>query len=111
MFPLKERENQQIALINAGVDSRHIFEDKASGAHLIAEYASKNELRAYKPKDPTLKELRSLYRCLQNLKEQHTQVGNFLETKDCLPKSVEKVYQKLIKHIEKQIDTVNITID
>ena len=80
-------------------------------AHLIAEYASKNELRAYKPKDPSLKELRSLYRCLQNLKEQYTQVSNFLENKDCLPKSVEKVYQNLLKHIEKQIDTVNVAMD
>ena len=80
-------------------------------AHLIAEYASKNELRAYKPKEPMLKELRSLYRCLQNLKEQHTQVRNFLENKDCLPKSVEKVYRNLIKHIEKQINAVNVAMD
>ncbi|OJX04473.1 MAG: hypothetical protein BGO76_05220 [Caedibacter sp. 38-128] len=89
--------------------SRHKTDDV--DAHLIAEYASKNELRAYKPKDPALKELRSLYRCLQNLKQQQTQVGNFLENKDCLPKSVEKVYQNLLKYIEKHIDTVNVAID
>src|SRR5688500_15312830 len=73
--------------------SRHKTDDV--DALLIAEYASKNDLRPYIPRDPTLKELRALYRCLQNLKKQQTQVCNFLENDHCLPKSVQKIYKKL----------------
>jgi transposase len=80
-------------------------------ALLIAEYASKNDLRDYKPKDPALKELRSLYRCSQNLKQQQTQVSNFLENEQCLPKSVQRIYKNLGIHIEKQIETITLTID
>lgn len=80
-------------------------------ALLIAEYAKKNDLRAYTPKDPALKELRSLYRCLQNLKQQQTQVGNFLENEQCLPISVQKIYKDLAKYIEKQIDTTTLTME
>lgn len=89
--------------------SRHKTDDV--DALLIAEYASKNELRLYKPQEPALKELRCLYRCSQNLKEQQTQVSNYLENKDCLPKSVQKVYLKLLAHIEKQIKEVDQSID
>jgi transposase len=38
-------------------------------AMLIAEFALKNNLIAYKPKDPILKEIQALYRCLNSLKE------------------------------------------
>jgi transposase len=78
---------------------------------LIAEYASKNELKSYKPKEPVLKELRSLYRCLQNLKEQQTQARNFLENEQCLPESVHNIYKNLATNIEKQIEIVNATMD
>ena len=80
-------------------------------ALLIAEYARKNDLRAYKPKDPLLKELRALYRCLQNLKQQQTQVRNFLENEQSLPKSVQRTYKSLAGHIEKQIESVTCHLD
>ena len=66
---------------------------------LIAEYANKNTLRLYSPRDPVYKELRDLYRCSQNLKSQYTQVSNFLENKNRLPKSVLLVYQQLQDHL------------
>jgi transposase len=78
---------------------------------LIAEYASKNDLRLYQPKSPLSKELRALYRCLQNLKNQQTQTNNFLENKELLPKSVRKIYQNITTHIESQIKTVHLLID
>jgi hypothetical protein len=89
--------------------SRHKTDDV--DALLIAEYASKNDLRLYKPQEPALKEMKCLYRCSQNLKEQQTQVSNYLEKKDCLPKNVQKVYQKLLSEIEKQIKVVDHSID
>jgi len=89
--------------------SRHKTDE--ADALLIAEYASKYELRLYKPQDYTLKELRNLYRCLQNLKQQQTQMSNFLENKDCLPKTVQEVYGELNTSIEQQINILNSAID
>jgi transposase len=78
---------------------------------LIAEYASKNELRLYYPRNPIFKELKSLYRCSQNLKQQLSQVTNFLENQDRLPKSVSAVYQKLKTYLENQIESVSVAIE
>jgi transposase len=78
---------------------------------LIAEYASKNTLRLYCPRDPVYKELRALYRCSQNLKSQCTQVSNFLENKNRLPKSVSMAYQQLQDHLNSQINSLNATIE
>lgn len=78
---------------------------------LIAQYASKNELRVYRPKEPVFKELRCLYRCLQNLNNQQTQTSNFLENKDSLPQSVQQVYQDLYTSIENQIKAVHVLIN
>ncbi len=75
-------------------------------ALLIAEYASKNDLRPYRPKDPVSKELQCLYRCLQSLKEQKNQYINLLENEDCLPKTVQDSYKFLKKQIEEQIQVV-----
>ena len=47
---------------------------------IIAEFASKNDLTLYAPKDKALQELQDLYRCSQNLKEQHVQTQNYLES-------------------------------
>jgi transposase len=80
-------------------------------ALLIAEYASKNELRPYKPKDPVLKELQGLYRCSQSLKDQKTQVINLLENEHCLPNVVQEVYNNLKDQIEKQIQTLEAALD
>ncbi len=75
-------------------------------ALLIAEYASKNDLRPYEPKDPVSKELQCLYRCLQSLKDQKTQYINLLENEDCLPKIVQDIYKLLKEQIEVQIQIV-----
>lgn len=80
-------------------------------ALLIAEYASKNELRPYKPKDPVFKELQGLYRSLQSLKDQKTQMINLLENKHCLPKVVQEVYNNLKEQVEKQIQTIERALD
>jgi transposase len=78
---------------------------------LIAEYASKNDLRPYCPINPLLKELRSLYRCSQNLKHQYIQVANFLENKDRLPESVNSVYEHLKIYLEETIKSVSLTLE
>jgi transposase len=89
--------------------SRHKTDE--TDALLIAEYANKNELRPYKPSPSYLKELRSLYRCSQNLKLQKTQISNFLENKDNLPKSVQEVYQTLFSQIKNQLQAVDLAIE
>lgn len=80
-------------------------------ALLIAEYASKNTLRLYQPRAEAFKELRSFYRCRQNLKTQHTQVSNYLENEDSLPKAIITTYRKLLKEIEEQIDNIELAIN
>ncbi|MFK7968407.1 MAG: transposase [Rickettsiaceae bacterium] len=48
---------------------------------IIDEYATKYELRLYKPKDHIMSELKDLYRWLQNLKDQQKHINNLLENK------------------------------
>lgn len=78
---------------------------------IIAEYASKNDLQQYVPKNKALQELQDLYRCSQNLKEQYVQTQNYLEHKDHLSKSVYFIYSKLAKHIMKEIKNIEHEID
>ena len=89
--------------------SRHKTDDV--DALLIAEYASKNDLRLYHPKDPVFKELQGLYHCLQSLKDQKTQYINFLENESCLPKSVRDIYTTLKEQIEGQIQALEEALD
>lgn len=78
---------------------------------IIAEYASKNDLPPYVPKNKALQELQDLYRCSQNLKEQYVQTQNYLENKDHLSKAVCSSYNKLAKHIMKTIKDIELAID
>ena len=78
---------------------------------IIAEFASKNDLTAYVPKDIALQDLQALYRCMQNLKEQHAQTQNYLEHKQHLPKSVCTSYANLAKHIKEEIENIELEID
>ena len=78
---------------------------------LIAEFASKNDLRLYKPKDPVIKELRALYKCSQNLKSQKVQAINYLENEESLPKSVKSIYKKLVKNLQKEILDIDKKIE
>jgi transposase len=78
---------------------------------IIAEYASKNDLPSYAPKSKALQELQDLYRCSQNLKEQYVQTQNYLENKNHLSKSVYSSYNRLAKHIMKEITNIELAID
>ena len=73
---------------------------------LIAEYGSKNDLKPYKPKDPHFKELQGLYRCLQSLKDQRTQIINLLEKSNRLPEIVQETYKNLKVNLESQIKLI-----
>lgn len=78
---------------------------------IIAEYASKNDLLPYVPKSKALQELQDLYRCSQNLKEQYVQMQNYLENKNHLSRSVCSSYNRLAKHIMKELTNIELEID
>jgi transposase len=80
-------------------------------ALVIAQYASKNELRFYKPRDPAFKDLRGFYRCQQNLKSQHSQICNYLENTDSLPSEVVKTYKMLLKRLEMELSKIDEAIE
>lgn len=80
-------------------------------SYIIAEYASKYNLRTYQPADPLMSELRALYNCRINLEKQNRQVQNFLESKNHLPKDVCKIYNKLSKNLINEIDKIQQKID
>lgn len=78
---------------------------------IIAEYASQNDLPLYIPKPHELQEIQSLYRGLQNLKIQHTQISNYLESKEHLSRELCRSYDRLAKTILKEIDKIEKAID
>ena len=78
---------------------------------IIAEFASKNALTLYAPKDKALQELQDLYRCSQNLKVQYVQTQNYLESNSHLAKSVFSSYSKIAKYIMKEIENIELEID
>jgi transposase len=78
---------------------------------IIAEYASKNDLSLYVPKNYDLQELQNLYRCLQNLKEQYKQSQNYLENKDHLSSTICSSYKRLSQNITKEINKIELEID
>ena len=80
-------------------------------AVIIAQYASKSELTPYKPLDLALKELRYMYRCLNDLKKQQVDVLNHLENEDLLPNSVCKVWKELSKNLQQQMNEIEKSID
>lgn len=80
-------------------------------AVIIAEYGKQSNLFAYKPKAPKLKEIRYLYRCLNDLKKQKIEITNHLENKDNLPKSVCNTWQRLSKILQKEIEIVEKNIE
>lgn len=78
---------------------------------IIAEYASRYELKPYIPGDPAILELRSLYRCIGNLENQSRQIENYLESKDHLSCDVIKTYKKLSNSLQKEIKDLEEKID
>lgn len=79
-------------------------------AVIIAEYAKQSNLVPYKPKSPELKEFKYLYRCLDDLKKQHTEVINRLEIKDSLPSVVCNTWKRLSKNLQQEIKLVEENI-
>ena len=75
-------------------------------ANIIAEYAKVHEVNLYAPRDSDLQELRSLYRCLASLKDMKVKASNHLECKECLPRSVQKVWKDMVCKAEKKISEV-----
>ena len=55
---------------------------------IIAEYASKYELKPYIPTNSKILELRSLYNCIQNLENQYRQIQNYLDERKHLSSAV-----------------------
>lgn len=78
---------------------------------IIAEFASKNDLPQYVPRDKSLQELQDLYRCSQNLKEQYLQTQNYLENKEHLSKSVCSSYNRIARNITKEIKNIELEIN
>lgn len=80
-------------------------------SYLIAEFARKTDLKPYQPRAPLLIELKEYYRCMQHLKAQQKQIGNFLESSDYLPEKVKLTYSRLSKQIEQEILVLEAACD
>lgn len=89
--------------------SRH-KNDKVD-SKVIAEYASKFELKPYIPRDPAALELRSLYNCIQNLGEAHRKVQNYLEATERMSSAVIKTYQDISASLLNEIAKLEEKID
>ena len=83
----------------------------AVDALIIAQYANITELIPYKPKSATFKELKSLHRCLDDLKGQCVQISNHLEHKEHVPKSVTSTWKKLLKDFKNEIKNIENSLD
>ena len=82
-----------------------------SDAVLIAKYIQKMPASPYKPLPKINHELRYLYRCLDDLKLQQTQVLNHIKDKHHLPKAVLNTWKSLANNIEKQIANIESSIE
>lgn len=78
---------------------------------IIAEYASKHDLRPYIPKDQSMLELKDLYRCIQNLKSQKRDINNLLEHSESMSKDACRSYNKVINYLTKEVEKVEHKID
>ena len=78
---------------------------------IIAEYASKYELKPYIPTNSKILELRSLYNCIQNLENQYRQIQNYLDERKHLSSAVIKTYEKLSNNLLKEVEKIDQKID
>lgn len=76
--------------------------DKAD-AKMIAEYGLKFEENSYYKVLENLKELRALYRCSLELKNQLVQCKNQLENQKVMPKSVMEIWKTSLENLRTQI--------
>ena len=83
----------------------------AVDALIIVQYANITELIPYKPKSATFKELKSLHRCLDDLKGQCVQISNHLEHKEHVPKSVTSTWKKPLKDFKNEIKNIENSLD
>ena len=83
----------------------------AVDALIIAQYANIIELIPYKPKSAAFKELKSLHRCLDDLKGQCVQISNHLEHKEHVSKSVTSTWKKLLKDFKNEIKNIENSLD
>lgn len=72
-------------------------------ALLIADYASKFDPKLFVPKRPILKEIQEVHRCIEDLKNQLTQVTNRLENINLLPYEVSSTWQNMAYTIKTRI--------
>ena len=77
---------------------------------LISIYANITEF-PYKPKSASLKELKTLHRCLDDLSGQCVQISNHLEHKEHVPKSVTSIWKKLLKDLKNEIRNIENALD
>lgn len=75
-------------------------------ALVIARYARIYDLIPYSPRNPTLQKLQDLYRCEQDLKLLHNQVGNHLEDKN-LAQEVIKLWEVMLIQIQEKITSLD----
>jgi transposase len=78
---------------------------------IIAEYASKYELKPYVPTDHAILNLRNLYDCIDNLENQHRKLQNYLEAREHLSFVVIKTYEKLCSHLLREIEKLENEIE
>jgi len=83
----------------------------AVDALIIAQYANITELIPYKPKSTAFKELKSLHRCLDDLKGQCVQISNHLEHKEHVPKSVTSTWKKFLKDFKNEMKNIENSLD
>lgn len=73
-------------------------------SRVICEYASKAELRAYKPLTNEHKKLKDISKAIDKYKSDITRFKNQFEAKDSTDKKIMSSYKRMIKHIEKEIE-------
>ena len=111
------KQNHQVSIVNPACInayaksklSRHKT-DKVD-SKIIAEYASKYELKPYIPTDPAILELRNLYNCIENLNTQYRKFQNYLESREHLCSGVIKIYEKLCSNLLQEVAKLEQRID
>jgi transposase len=110
-------QNHEVSIVNPACInafaksklSRHKT-DKVD-SKIIAEYASKYELKPYKPTDPAAAELRSLYNAIINLESAYRKMQNYLESREQLASTVISIYEKLSSNLLQEIAKLEQKID
>lgn len=111
------RQGHEVSIVNPACI--HAFAKSKLSRHktdkvdskIIAEYASKYELKPYVPTDEVILKLRNLYDCINNLENEYRKVQNYLEARAHLTHEVVKTYEKLCSYLVKKINKLQEKID